>query len=223
MKNQKMGMLISALILTMSCLQAQTINWGSLDSNRHIINANAGFDYGAVFGVGYGYQIKNNLFPMIANIEYSFPSGENLFDDFKTKIGVQISWFEFHHFQFSTKLHGVFRRYETDYARLVNFGSDLSGVVGYYRSKWFVAGEVGFDKAIITHFKHTGLYSDQFPDVSNGWFGPTTGGNFYYGLQAGYSFGRNDLYIRAGKVLTQDFKTSPLIPAYAQLGYNIKF
>jgi len=223
MKNHKIVMLISALILAMSSMHAQTINWGSLDSNRHIINANAGFEYGAVFGVGYGYQIKSNLFPMIANVEYSFPSGENLFDDFKTKIGMQISLFEFHHFQFSTKLHGVFRRYETDYARVLNFGSDLSGIIGYYRSKWFVAGEVGFDKAIITHLKHTTLYSDQFPDVADGWFGPTTGGNFYYGMQAGYSFGKNDLYVRAGKVLTQDFKTSPLIPAYAQLGYNIKF
>ena len=217
-------MLISACFLTMSTIHAQTINWGSLDTgSRHIINANAGMEYGAVFGVGYGYQIKNNLFPMIANIEYSFPSGENLSDDFKTKIGMQISWFEFHHFQFSTKLHGVFRRYETDYARMLNFGSDLSGIVGYYRSKWFAAGEVGFDKAIITHLKHPQAYSDQYSGVSDGWFGPTTGGNFYYGFQAGYSFGKCDLYGRMGKVLTQDFKTAPTIPAYAQLGYNIKF
>ena len=26
---------------------------------------------------------------------------------------------------------------------------------GYYQRKWFVAGEAGFDKAIVTHFKHS--------------------------------------------------------------------
>ena len=182
-----------------------------------------GLEYGAIFGIGYGYQINNKLFPMIANVEYSFPSGEDIFDDMKTKVGVQMSLLEFHHFQFSTRLHGVIRRYENDNVRLVNFGSDLAGVIGYYRSKWFVAGEVGFDKAIITHFKHSETYMEQYPGVANGWFGPTTGGNFYYGLQAGYSFGQSDLYVRTGRLLTQDFKTTPTVPLYGQLGYNVKF
>jgi len=223
MKNHKIFMLIFAFMLVMSTINAQTINWASLkEENRHILNANIGVDYGAVFGAGYGYQIKNKLFPMIANIEYSMASGDNIFDDFKTKAGVKIRWIEFHHFQFSTNLHGVYRRYENDYVRLQNFGSDLSGVVGYYRAKWFVAGEVGFDKAIITHFKHSQSYADQYPGVVDGWYGPTTGGNFYYGLQAGTSFGKHDIYVRAGTILTQDFKTSPLIPFYGQVGYNIR-
>ena len=38
---------------------------------------------------------------------------------------------------------------------LLNFGSDMSGIIGYYRAHFFVAGEAGFDKAIVTHFKHS--------------------------------------------------------------------
>jgi hypothetical protein len=223
MKNIKISMFILALMLMMNAIKAQTINWASLDSNdKHILNVNAGLEYGTVFGVGYGYNIKNKLFPMIGDVEYSFASGNNIFDDMKTKVGVQVRWLEFHNFQFSTRLQGVVRRYQNDNVRLVNFGSDLAGMIGYYRRTWFVAGEVGFDKAIITHFKHSNVYHEQYPGAVDGWYGPTTGGNFYYGVQAGFSFGNNDVYLKAGKILTQDFKTTPLVPIYAQLGYNVK-
>jgi len=216
--------IISGLILGIRSVNAQTINWASLnDGNKHIINANLGMEYGIVYGLGYGFQANTRLFPIVVNLEYSFPSGNKIFDDFKTKIGGQIRWIEYYNFQFSTKIYGVFRRYDNDFVRLLNFGSDVSGIVGYYRSKWFVAGEVGFDKAIVTNFRHSKKYNDQFPGAVDGWYEPPTGGNFYYGLQTGFSFGKQDVYIRAGKILTQDFKTTPMVPFYGQLGFNIKF
>ncbi len=224
MKTFKINFLIAGIMLLMSSINAQTINWISLDTaDNHVLHANAAFDYGAVLGIGYSYRIRNRLLPMFAHIEYSFPLGENILNDLKIKTGVHIRWVEVSHFQFSTKLHGVIRRFENDQVRLVNFGSDLAGVIGYYRSKWFVAGEAGFDKAIITHFKHSSIYKEQFPNVSDGWYGPTTGGNFYYGVQAGYSFAHSDVYLKAGKMLTQDFKTEPTLPMYGQVGYNLRF
>jgi hypothetical protein len=191
------------------------------EESRHILNVNAGAEHGLVYGLGYGYRIRNSWFPIIANVEYSMPSGHSLMDDFKTKIGVQIRWVEYYNLQFSTKIHGVFRRYENDYVRLLNFGSDFSAVLGYYKAKWFVAAEFGFDKAIITHFKHSQFYKDQYAGVINGWYEPTTGGNFYSGLQAGYSFGKNDIYLRLGKMERQDLKDKPMLPFYFQLGYNV--
>lgn len=224
MKNYKICMLIAAITLVMSTLKAQTINWACVDfENKHIISADIGADFGVVFGIGYGYKINTQLFPVIANVEYSFAAGENIFDDIKTKVGARIRIVEFNNFNFSANLHGVIRRYETSNARLVNFGSDLSGVFGYYRSNWFVAGELGFDKAIITHYKHSKSYTDNFPGAKDGWYGPTTGGNFYYGAQAGYSLGKNDISVRVGKLLTQDFKTTPTLPFYGQVGYNLNF
>jgi hypothetical protein len=82
---------------------------------------------------------------------------------------------------------------------------------------------VGFDKAIVTHFKHSQLYHEMYPGIFDGWYETANGGNFYYGLQAGTSFGRSDITLRAGKVLTQDFKTAPLVPFFGQLGYTVKF
>lgn len=94
-------------------------------------------------------------------------------------------------------------------------------VAGYYQKKWYVSGEAGFDKAIVTHFKHSDLYKQNFPSVQDGWYQPATGGNFYYGLQTGVSFKRNDIYLKAGKILTQDFSTAPLVPFHLEIGYNI--
>lgn len=224
MKNFKIILLLNFLFLFVNKNYAQTINWANLKSEqKHIVNLNVGgWDYAFVFGVGYGYKINTKL-PIILNAEYSFPSGKDLIDDFKTKIGGKIHIYQINNFQFSANIYGVFRRYENPLVRLVNFGSDVTGIVGYYKSEWFVAGEVGFDKAIVTHFKHSEVFKNTiYSGVKDGWYEPATGGNFYYGLQAGSSFKQIDLTFKIGKVITQDFKTTPLIPYYAQLGFNYK-
>ncbi len=98
----------------------------------------------------------------------------------------------------------------------------MTGVIGYYKPKWFVAGEVGFDKAIVTHFKHSENFINDFPNTQDGWYEPSTGGNFHYGIQTGYSFKNSDLTLTIGNFITQDFKTTPLIPYYFKLGYNYR-
>jgi hypothetical protein len=201
---------------------SQTLNWASLKKEqKHIFNINTGVEHGLIFGVGYGYQLKSRL-PIVLNAEYSFPGGEKLLDDFKTKIGGQVRFYKTGDFHFSAKFYGLFRRYENDFASLLNFGTELSATAGYYRSKWFIAGEAGFDKAIVTHFKHTDSYKAIYPMIKDGWYEPSTGGNFYFGLQTGFSFRRSDLYLKAGKIVNQDFQTNPLIPFSMQLGFNWK-
>lgn len=225
MKNIKTVLLLCILFSLAKNTNGQTINWANLKSEEnHIVNINAaGWDYAFAFGAGYGYKLNTKL-PIVLNIDYSFPSGKNMIDDFKTKIGGKIRVCQLKNFQLSANIYAVFRRYENPLVRLINFGSDMSGVVGYYRPKWFVAGEVGFDKAIVTHFKHSQSFKDNiYANVKDGWYEPATGGNFYYGIQTGFSFKRHDIYLKVGKVVTQDFKTTPLIPYYAQLGYNFKF
>ncbi|MHC0446659.1 hypothetical protein ACWA1F_14710 [Flavobacterium sp. 3-218] len=207
-------------LLYSNILQSQTINWENLKSEeKHILNANAGWEYSFVYGLNYGYHLKAKM-PIILESSISFASGEVIFDDFKTKIGGQIHIYQIENFRFSTAIHGIYRRYGNPIVTLQNFGADASITIGYYKPKWFVAGEFGFDKAIVTHFKHSEIYKDVYPEVKNGWYEPTTGGNFNFGIQGGYSFSKSDLTLRAGKVITQDFKTTPMIPFYVQLGYN---
>jgi len=213
------------LILTFhfSTSIAQTLNWKALDSSQHIINANLGFDYSLSFGVGYAYKLNTKL-PIVLNADFSMPSGEKAFDDFKSKIGGQICLLNKSNFVGSISIFGIYRKYQTNLVRLQNFGSDMKGTFGYYKPKWFVAAEVGFDKAIVTHFKHSQKFKDEiYVNVVDGWYEPATGGNFYYGLSTGYSFKKADITVNLGKVISQDFKTSPLLPFYLNLGYNYRF
>ena len=119
-------------------------------------------------------------------------------------------------------MQGIFRRYESEYVRLVNFGSEFSTAIGYYKPRWYTAAEFGFDKAIITHFKHDNTIREYYPEIQDWWYIPT-GGNFFYGLQVGYSFKSCDLYLKGGKTITQDFKTTAMIPFYVNVGFNKRF
>lgn len=214
--------LITALIVYGNIAVAQQINWYNITGEqKHIIHADAGLAYGITVGAGYGYKLKMKL-PVLLNAEFSLPAGENLLDDFTMKTGTQVRIVEWKSFCFSADAKGIFRRYQIPYVRLLNFGSEFSGTLGYYRHSWFAAAQVDFDKAIVTHFKNSELLVESYPGIKNGWYEPATGGNFYYGLAAGCSFNNFDLYVRAGKVLEQDFNSSPLIPFYGQLGINLK-
>ncbi|SFH05886.1 hypothetical protein [Pedobacter insulae] len=200
----------------------QTINWNRLErTDRHMLSINAGLDYGLTGGLAYGYKLKTET-PVVLTAEYSTPFGEVLIDDYKSKIGVMLRFAEFGDFSFSAKLQGLFRRYESEYVRMSNFGTEISVTSGYYKKNWYIAAEAGFDKAIITHFKHAEIYRENFPLVKDGWYEPSSGGNFNYGLQAGFSVDKSDITLRIGWVITQDFKTVPNLPFYAQLGYAIK-
>ena len=215
--------IISLVLLILSKISfSQQVNWRAFkEGQQHIINVNMGIDYGTTFGLGYGYKLKTKI-PLIANIEYSFPGGKTMFDDFKTKFGGQAEVLKMGNFSTTLRVYGVFRRFENESARFLNFGSEFSTAFGYYKLKWYVAGEIGFDKAITTNVKHSQWAHENNPDIQDGWYLPT-GGNFSYGIQSGISFNSNDLYMKLGKLITQDFKTSPYLPYYLQVGYNRRF
>ena len=222
MRNLKITTIILAAFLLINKNYSQNVNWASLTNrNRHVVNLNFNWDYASTAGLYYGYKFNTKL-PMVLGIDYSMPVGAKVFDDSKSRIGIQMQLIECKNFRLSTKILGVFRRYEQPIVKLLNFGSDFSGILGYYKSKWFVATEFGFDKAIVTHFKHSARYKSSFATVNDGWYQPATGGNFYYGLSTGISFKKHDIYLKIGKVVSQDFKTPPLIPYYAQLGFNLR-
>ena len=214
-------------LCTLNSANAQTLNWSSLsEQHRHIVNVNGGWSYGLTTGIGYGYKfntkIRNYKIPIMLNTEFSAPIGDKVFDDFKTKLGGQVALVQLKGFTVTAKVYSLFWRYESDYTRLASFGSEFATVIGYYRPRWYVAGEFGFDKAVSTHIKNSDILKEYYPAIQDGWYVPT-GGNFFYGFQAGTSFKNNDLYLRLGTGATQDLKSTALIPHYFQLGYNRKF
>ncbi len=222
MKSIKIVLIIGALASFLQTSQAQTINWISLKDTKHQLYAGVGWDYSLAYSIGYAYK-PNTKMPMLLISSFSIPAGKNLLDDFKTKLGTQILVLDKHSLKGSLVVNGIFRRFENPLLSIHNFGAELKGSVGIFKSKWFVAGESGFDKAIATRLVHSDIYKKEiYTNVKNGWYESATGGNFMYGLQGGVSFKKSDIVLNIGKVITQDFKTSPLVPYYLHLGYNLR-
>lgn len=198
------------------------INWNNFQQTKHLVFLETGWEHGLTYGVAYGYHPHLKI-PMLLNAHISIPSGDKLFDDIKVKMGAQIVILNKPNLKGNISLNGVFRTYENPLVRLVNVGSEMKGILGYYKSKWYVAGELGIDKAIVTHFKHSDSFKENiFHDVQDGWYEPATGGNLLYGIQTGFSRKKFDLTLRVGKVVAEDFKTTPLIPYYLALGFGYK-
>jgi hypothetical protein len=215
----KSKIFLIAIFAITSASFSQNINWAALiKEQKHIISVNIGLDYATTLGLGYGYQLNSKM-PILVNIEFSAPFGETHFDDFKTKIGGQLEVLKIGRFSTTAKAYAIFRRFENDNGRLLNFGSEFSAVSGYFKTNWYIAGEFGFDKAIVTHIKHSDVMREIYPEVKKGWYIPT-GGNFFYGIQSGFSFGSIDVNLKIGTIITQDFKTTPDFPYYLQFGIN---
>lgn len=217
--------ILAVFSLFQNKIHAQVINWeNGSKQNKHLLHANAGAEYSLTVGLGYHRLIPIKKFPLWVGGEVSIPAGNKLSDDFKVRLGTQIRIATFNHFQFSARVQGISRRYQNQSVTLFNFGSDFAGTLGYYQKHWFGGVEVGFEKAIVTHFKHSDWYKENiYGNVQDGWYEPATGGNFYYGLQGGYSMKKIDITLKAGKLLQEDFKSQPLLPFYGQLGVNFRF
>lgn len=222
MKNSQLlilSLFFSAIVVKMN---AQTVNWKNIEKTKHIVYAGVSWDYSLSYHVGYSYNL-NIKSPLLFTVSFSAPAGENWLDDYKVKVGGQILVFNRSNLKGAVTLNGIYRRFENPLVRLKNFGGEAKGSFGYYQKKWFVAGEVGFDKAIVTHFKHSDSFKENnYSEVKDGWYEPATGGNFLYGIRGGISFKNSDIALNLGKTITQDFKTTPRIPFYAMLSYNYK-
>ena len=215
--------IVFALTFSAFNSQAQTLNWNGRATAKQLISFQTGIEYSSYFGVAYARRINSHK-PIWLKGQFSIPGGTILLDDFKTRLGAEICLFKASRFAGSASVFGLYRRYQNNLVRLQNFGTTLNASVGYYPSKWFLAVTAAFDKAIVTHFKHSAEYKNDYnPQTADGWYEPSSGGNFLYGISTGFSQRRFDFTLNLGKIVTQDFKTSPLLPLYAEFGINYQF
>ena len=77
----------------------------------------------------------------------------------------------------------------------------------------------GFDYMLTTQVTHSKLYRDNvYEDARDGWY-INPGGNYRLGGQAGASFGRYELAVRAG-ILRDMMGGDPMFPLYATLAFS---
>ena len=208
------------IIIVANFVSAQSVNWSTEKNVRKSITYSSfGFDHGATLQIGHGRYIE--LFkPLLVTADFSIPMGNDLLDDFKTRLGVQIPIYQIDHFHLTARLNAIFRRHETKLVRMINFGSEINITMGYHKNTWHIAGEFGFDKSISTHLKHSSVMVENYPSITDGWFIPS-GGHSYMGIQSGkFISSQIELNIRLGITNAQFNDENSLIPFYTQIGVN---
>ena len=221
MKKILLAIIVLAVLSEYS--HSQNINWRSLDNGQNnIMQFNFGYDFGATSQLSYNYYI-NGFRPIVLGLDYSLPMGNILLDDFKVRYGAQIEIAEWEGFSLTAKIYSNFKRYKTALVRTITFGSDFTAVAGYYRPTWHAALEYGFDKSIISHFKHSDIMKENIPTIKDGWYIPT-GGHHYYGIQGSKTLGDIfSLSLRLGQTKAQFHDEDAVLPIYFQLGIGLRF
>lgn len=209
---------LSALVV--HGVSAQQVSFPGLGDARHLVSVQGGFDHGSYYGLSYGYVLKNTVLPMVIGSELTVPFGNDVTDDWKWKTGVEAALLQHGALSVTFKPSVIARRYESPLVRLYNFGVDIALNIGYVRPRWGAVAVAGFDKAVVTHFKH-GLLRDYYPDIQDGWFLPT-GGNFRFGARMQYSTGRWTSFVTVGKQYGQDFEDNPRVPIYCEFSLQTK-
>jgi hypothetical protein len=215
------------LLLVMAVAEAtysQNVNWRSLrEDQQNVVQLNFGYDYGVTAQLSYSRSLVI-IKPVLLGLDYSFPMGKDLLDDFRIRLGGQVEIVDMGGFSATLKIMSNFRRYENDMVRVVSFGSDFAVVAGYYRPSWYAAGELGFDKSVTSYLKHSDIMRTYvFPGIKDGWYIPS-GGNYYYGIQAGKTLGESlDLSLRLGATSAEDNDEDAVLPYYLQLGLGVRF
>jgi hypothetical protein len=142
--------------------------------------------------------------------------------DFRARLGTQTSLAHWRSLHLTGSATAIARGTDNAVYRGFSWGADLTGALGVYRRRWFAAGELGKDKAIITHVTHTDWYRTHFyPDAKDGWY-LDAGGTVRYGLAGGVALGRAEVAGRVGWHRTEK-RNALASPVYASAGVGFGF
>ncbi|MCB2206219.1 hypothetical protein KQI65_15860 [bacterium] len=215
---------LAILVVTAQSALSQDVNWRSMRPEQpNRLQLNIGYDYGAVTQFSYSRAFDVSR-PLVVGLHASLPMGNQPVDDFTLRLGAQMEVAQWRGFSATVKVASNFRRYQNDLVRIVSFGADFSALVGYYDPSWHAALEFGFDKAVATQLTHSDVMKQYgYVGIRDGWYVPT-GGNFYYGIQAGKTIGDwAELTLRLGLTDAQFDDEDAMLPYYLQLGFGLPF
>jgi hypothetical protein len=205
-----------AMVLASAPAHAEEINFAALDAGDHQVHVRAGAEYGFVLGAGYAQTFSWRDRPVVIGGDLTMPFAEADGGDFAARASVTAPIIVAGPWHVIGSVAPTVRTTKNDIARMVSIDTDLELVAGRYTRRWFAAAELGFDAALATHVAHADAYRmTVYPDAVDGWY-RTPGGNFRYGVDAGLSFGRYDVILRAGK-LVDVAGNVPLLPIYGTL------
>ena len=189
----------------------------------HAIYTSFGLDPAFVAVLGYARNFHNNTLnrDIIFFTEIASPIKLDLYD-YRYKLGGQACIYSFHKLDFSGMFTFITRGTKNSIHNAISFGMDITFLLGYYRNRWFAAGEFGYDGAIFTYINHSDWYKTYFySDAKDGWY-RNTASNFHYGFRTGFSLSRIEITLRAGVQKSKSI-IDPLVPFFGVLGLTYCF
>ncbi len=221
-----MKKLILSILLVLPALywsNAQSINWKNTNENyKNLVYLRLGYDYGVTTQLGYARNIKF-IKPSIINIDYSFPMGRDLIDDFKVKSGINTKVWSKSSIAVSVKIQGTYKRYSSELISINSFGSEFSTSIGFYKPGWNAVLELGIDNTTASHLEHKAIITDSYSDIKNGWY-LDTAEYLFYGIQVGKTIKeKSNLSLRIGATNARGKDKDALLPIYAQIEVSRRF
>jgi len=199
--------------------QAQEVNLARLDegpANR--VYVRTGAEWAFVAGVGYAHTAHVGQRRLVLLGELTAPWAAADASDYQARVGALVPILAWRGWQLAASLEPTVRGTKNDVGRMTSLGANAGFTGGYYAPHWFAAGELGFDYTLTTRIAHSQLYRDTvYENARNGWY-VNPGGNYRVGGQAGASFGRYELALRAG-ILRDMLGGQPMFPLYATLAF----
>ena len=224
MSRMKMKAAAIALVLSVVAVREAQAQWNvaRLGMEKNRAYTTFGLDPAFVGTVGYGRAVRVMEHDWQLTADAGVATASMDARDFRARLGTQTSLLHWRSVHLTGSATAIMRGTSNAVYRGFNWGADASGTVGVYRPRWFAAGELGKDKAIITHVTHSRWYRESYyADAKDGWY-LDAGGTERVGLASGLSLGRTELALRAGWQWTErgNATTSPV---YASVGMGVGF
>jgi len=203
--------------------RAQEVNLSLLDdepANR--VHVRTGAEYGFVASVGYARTVSLLDRRLLLTGDGTVPWAGLDASDYRVRVGALVPIVGSRRWRLAGTIAPTVRGTQNAAATMTSLGADLGVQGGFYARHWFVAGETGLDWAMTTHITHSDEYrTTVYAGARDGWYA-MPGGNIRYGLQAGASFGRYDLVLRAGQLVDVG-GAKPLLPFYGTLALDTRW
>jgi hypothetical protein len=214
-----LGIVLSALVAEVAAAQW---NVATFDAGQNRVYTSFGLDPAFVTTVGYGRVV-----PVLGHrVQFAGDVGIGAAqldaNDFRARLQAHTSIVHWRSLHLTGSATAITRGTKNSVYRGLNFGADIAGTAGVYRPGWFLAGEFGFDKAVISHITHSDWYrKNVYPDAKDGWY-LDAGGTYRHGVTAGIAIGRAEFVGRFGWQRTEKFNDlTP--PMYATLGTGFRY
>jgi len=213
----------AAVVAAPLAARAQEVNLSRLDdepANR--VHVRTGAEYGFVASVGYARTVSLLDRRLLLTSDVTFPFGNADASDYRVRAGALVPIVGSRQWRLAGTLAPTARGTQNAAGTMTSLGTDVGVQGGFYARHWFVAGETGLDWAMTTHIKYSDTYRELvYEGARDGWYA-MSGGIIRYGLQAGASFGRHDLTLRAGQMVEVGGE-KPMLPFYGTLSLDTRW